>query len=333
MDINLADIAKTRAEPQTIHNDDDDLEHSFPSGLNLAGVDSKDISKKRQGPFSQKQRRKKPAVEKDTNQKEADLFEPSPPTPGLQNIFQWNSTLADAFQTAKLLPQDHAPSCHIFGHYEFAGGGGAEVATAAVAASSQGSVTADIVTQSDWDKGKRKVLEMNMEGTCRFSDIMDTIDCPHEVTCGMEVEIELSQEDILSSMGLRRCRLRDDQNGSDSSFVASPSKSGSYSRERASSCNSDSSSGSPSSSSCSNPGSHGSKSGVSLVPSTDETVVPDPNEDVFIDSDELQNQLASLFDKKHCLKRPVGNANEGWLLCSAKVALADAIYMGMNTDI
>ena len=149
----------------------------------------------------------------------------------LQPAFQWNSKFFAAIKAGQSIPESggilgsDTTHCHVFGHYEFAGGGGAEVAAAAVAAKLPG-VTVDVVSQADWDKGKLKALNLNMPASCKFRDIMNTVDS-HEIKNLPEIEVVLTQEQILASLGYSRCRNCDDAppGSSASSFSGKPSES------------------------------------------------------------------------------------------------------------
>ena len=334
MALNLAGIFKKKyRKPSEDHTGEPSSSFGYSDGLNLVGLSrhspsikttktrvKKDkVLKQLKQPSAKKTKQpKKDNALKKNDQSDgtdpADMLGESQSQKDLETLFQWNSKLSNAFKDANLVPDQKCSHCHVFGHYEFAGGGGAEIATSAIASASGGSMSTEVVTQADWDTCKLKSLKMNME-SCRFKNIMDVVDCKEKIENGCMEEVVWSQEDILSALGLRRCRLG--EHVSDSSFSQSSSDSSDHSSaDDVSDCLDE----------CPE-----SESG-SLAPSTDESVATDTNNDFFIEEDTLRTRLSELFDKKQCLKRPVGKAEEGWKIISAVSFDDQSSALNMDTE-
>ena len=353
MDLNLAGIVSRRGKQQRraqakpnprppVTADQHGLDDELPLGLNLCDVKSNRGSRKKKQVIPKIQKTKKSRtttaeskrkpkstkhkperkqkIKKTPDQKEHDvatIFGTGLPRQDLQEVFKWNSKLFSMFESNQF-SAENTQSCHyhLFGHYEFAGGGGAEVATAAICAGSSGSVTADAMTQADWDTGKLSALKLNMQNTCRFKNIMDVVQSAEHFEAGRVEHIEVSQREVLTSLGLERCRIDNQNRGmdSDSTFgEGSTTSSDSDSDSREGSGNE-------------------SLSDTDLVPSTDESVVRDENNDFFVDEDDLKSRLEALFDKKNRLKRPIGQAEEGWKLLSSSADREIVDRLNLDSD-
>ena len=283
-------------------------------------------------PQSKHRRKMQSSSTKDTKSKDAgcsgcsvQMLDEAPTQ--LQSAFQWNSKFFAAMKDDHSIPDSGGiigsdRHCHVFGHYEFAGGGGAEVAAAAVAAKLPG-VTVDVVSQADWDKGKLKALNSNMPASCKFRDIMNTVDSP-DIKNLPEVEVVLTQEQILASLGYSRCRIPEDvspprssassfsEKSSESTESESENKSNSDHTSRARECRN------RTPDSTHRTDGDGDSDG-SLADSTDESVVSQPNDTICLTEDDVSKKLHARFTKKHILKHSLGLAEEGWCLCSSRV--------------
>ena len=259
-----------------------------------------------------------------------DIF--SEPSPDLQKVFQWNKHFADVFQSGGYVCEsgDAPRSLRVFGHSEFAGGGAAEIAANCVSAAFPGKVFVDVRTQGDWDNTKMKSLQQNFPQSCKFKDIMGIVDAKglDDLPCEAVV---LKQFDILSALGLARCRIpdEDEPHPPSHSTFSENSERASASQESSSQVASRSSSSSKSSSTSSASCPPAQSSGSQSVPmifqdSTDESLVDDPNDCALISEESLEVRLAGMFDKAHRLKHQVGGADEGWIMFGAQLEEEDA---------
>lgn len=198
----------------------------------------------------------------------------------IRKVFQWNTFFVDELSKHELTPSGGArPAPTWTGHFEFAGGGAAEVAAEAL--SSTKLVDVKIKTQSDWDAGKMRALQLNNPDSCKFKDIMALVES-EAINSMPDETVVLNQNDLLTSLGVRRCNS-DSEVSSSSENSSSQTTSASVLRT--------------------------SSSTLTSVPSTDDSV----------DLEYLQTKLRKMFDKKHCLTSQLGRAQSGWeLLGSTK---------------
>ena len=202
----------------------------------------------------------------------------------LPSVFGWNAHFADRIRSAGLVHDSCPSSAELEGFFEFAGAGAAETAALALSAPSLSQrMNITIRCQSDWSPMKRQALSQNCSTSCIFGDIMNLVD--DQVFNDETDLVEVTTQELLSAIGLRRCYLRE---SNDAGVDTSPSTS-----------SSDSSS---SSSTTSESDTFMSRS----VSSTDNVNSP------CIDAGDLQARLAGLFDKDGRLSRALGSIQAGW---------------------
>ena len=223
---------------------------------------------------------------------------------GLLDAFCWNSTWRQRLEHLPTHGLDLEPSFQ--GHFEFAGGGGAEMAARGLAAVG---CPISIVSQSDWDRGKKRALELNdpEHEVCKFSDIMNCVDpvCRPLLHSLVDQKVVISQYELHGVLNIRRCFVPD---GSDSDAQSSTS-------------DSDSSDSSQSSVSAS-PTKMDISGSRCATPTSDETSIYETNNESFVDVEWVRTKLLSLFQKEH-LKTTIGSAERGW-----KLERADCISCG-----
>ena len=215
------------------------------------------------------------------------------PSESFRKAFEWN-----ALYTSRLnsLMESHHPTGTppppvLSGHFEFAGGGGAEVACLALSALGTG-VKIDVKAQSDWSDLKRKALELqDPEGkVCRFGDIMNLVDpeARQQLFAVREV-VELSQYELHGMLGIERCRVVDGDEAPEPQADKAPHRS-----------SSSSASSSPSESSSDSSSTSFETEDMSM--NTDESEVLRVNDVRLLSNEDISQKIHNLFDKKGKLK-------------------------------
>ena len=162
-------------------------------------------------------------TERTGNQTEHMASDPSAISVDMQKIFHWNHAFSETLTEKGLIPKDDLPQT-CFAHFEFAGGGAAEVASEAI--SNTGLIVV-VKTQSDWDTSKMKSLQANNKTSCKFRDIMNIVESD-AINRKPEESVLLTQDLFLNSIGLRRSGSspRSSSSSSGSSTSSSSSTSG-----------------------------------------------------------------------------------------------------------
>ena len=254
----------------------------------------------------------------------------------LQFTFRWAQRFVDRLcQPAD--PADTDRAITICGHFEFAGGGAAEVAAAALSqASSSPKLNLVVKTQSDWDKMKMRALEANNTDSCKFGDICNAV-VDKTVFNDKRERLAITQDELLYAMQLRRCLIREpepdceDRRCSEAG-LCSLDLEAMRSEEEADlsdtpvlahqTLHSSSSSGSTSSSSSvpaveksdvSAASASNANSGSSDESEASAELTSNANSECY-DEDMVLQKLRGLFDSKHRLRFPVGRAGAEWTL-------------------
>ena len=173
------------------------------------------------------------------------------PAPSLAYAFEWNKLYLQKLESIAPRPPGAQAPPALSGYFEFAGGGGAEMACKALSAVG---VDIQVKSQADWNAGKRQALSLQDpdECVCRFADIMELVtdDSKSELLSVTE-EALLSQYELLSLLGIEQCLVPDlDASLNPDGGRPDPDISNSTSTASTSSCSSSSTGASSSSSSC-----------------------------------------------------------------------------------
>ena len=201
--------------------------------------------------------------------------------------FEWNRLYVEKLRSVAP-PTQAVPA--LSGYFEFAGGGGAEMACKALSAVG---VPIEIKSQADWNAGKREALGLqdDDDSVGRFSDIMDCVsEESKSALLSVTEEVHLTHYELLNVLGIERCRVLD--SNPDAAATSSGSTSSSSASGAQASFTSSSSTASTSSLSSLRANSD----------HTDESIVLDPNNHELISDESLLERILALFDKQNHLK-------------------------------
>lgn len=229
------------------------------------------------------------------------------PSKDLCDAFQWNSVWKQRLESHGL-DLNTEP---FQGHFEFSGGGGAEVAARALSAAGIGTI--HVAAQSDWDCAKKRALLLNDPEVCKFGDIMDVVRAVdrEKFFTPVQQNVTLSQYELHGVLNLRRCRVRSSDSGAKASDASGSTTSDSSDTESSSFARKSSMDVSPiSASKVSNPGNESMDDGF---PASEETSIYNPNDESFVDLEWVRTKVLGLFPKG-CLKTSIGDAQSGWQL-------------------
>ena len=238
IDWNLSALAADRRcdtiQPSAEHVSDDGID-----ALNLASIQrcrrqnnifakrmvKNNMVKKRTGRSKRTERTRKCSTQPVVHQTEHMASDPSTLSVDMQRVFHWNHVFSEKITEKGLIPTNGVPQ-KCFAHFEFAGGGAAEVASEE-AISNTGLIDIVVKTQSDWDTSKMKSLQANNNTSCKFRDIMNIVESD-AINRKPEENVLLTQDHFLNSIGLQRSgsSLRSSSSSSSSSTSTSSSTSG-----------------------------------------------------------------------------------------------------------
>ena len=216
-------------------------------------------------------------------------------TPAFACAFEWNRLYVEKLRSVAP-PTQAVPA--LSGYFEFAGGGGAEIACKALSAVG---VPIEIKSQADWNAGKREALGLQDgdDSVCRFSDIMDCVsEESKSALLSVTEEVHLTHYELLNVLGIERCRVLDgDPDAAATATSSGSSSSGSTSSESGAQASFASSANSSSTASTSSLSSLRANSDH-----TDESIVLDPNNHELISDENLLERILALFDEEKHLK-------------------------------
>ena len=245
------------------------------------------------------------------------------PSRAMEESFAWNDKCVSCLRAMMPPPADtqprRSPPCFT-GHYEFAGGGGAEVASRALAASG---LDICIVSQADWNRQKKAALCAQDPdcSICRFGDIMGlVVPEKRDSLSVIREEVPLTQYELLGMLGVERCRIPGDDVCSSSSSSSSSIDANCSHPYMGTTCvadtktkdamdvqeddktdtvDADVSEPLPASPTPADGGS-GSDCSISCggIDNTDEEYVSHPNDDTLLTHDALMERIGKLFSKK-----------------------------------
>ena len=232
------------------------------------------------------------------------------PSDAFARSFEWSSLCVKKLRS---MMQSQSPPAAVAaappsfsGFFEFAGGGGAEVACSALTAVDQGGIEVRIQAQSDWSDMKRGALQLqDPDGRiCRFSDIMNLVHPEsRDQLLSIKEELPMTQHELRSMMGIERCRIVDETAAALEAPECESSSSSSSSRSSSSSTSTSSAKLDPdagvssmSASASVNLASNDSTDG------TDESEILKVNDCRLLTDEDVAQKIAAVFDNKGLLK-------------------------------